>query len=80
MTKPAPVRGERKRRKGKVMRDALSDEKARDDLQSREATENARAIATARRFNKNVTFIAHDGCEVTVTPGGHVFHNAADWW
>jgi hypothetical protein len=62
------------------MRDYLKEQKAREELQAREADENARAIATARRYNKNVTFIAHDGCEVTVTPGGHVFHNAADWY
>jgi hypothetical protein len=63
-----------------MARDYLKEERAREELRAREADENARAIATARRYNKSVTFIAHDGCEVTVTPDGHVFHNAADWY
>lgn len=62
------------------MPDYSQEQKAREELRAVEAEENARAIATARRFGKNVTFIAHDGCEVTVTPSGHVFHNAADWY
>jgi hypothetical protein len=60
--------------------DPLRDMKAREELQAREKAENDRALATARRDGKNVTFIADDGCEVTVTPSGHVFHNAADWY
>jgi hypothetical protein len=60
--------------------DPLRDMKAREEIIARESAENNRAIATARRENKNVTFIAEDGCEVTVTPGGHVFYNAADWY
>ena len=62
------------------MRDYLAEQKSREALQEREAAENNHAIATACREGKNVTFIAHDGCEVTVTPGGHVFHNMADWY
>lgn len=58
----------------------LADMKAREELQAREKSENDRAIAVARREGKNVTFIADDGCEVTVTPSGHVFHNMADWY
>jgi hypothetical protein len=54
--------------------------KAREELRAREKAENDRAIATARREGKNVTFIADDGCEVTVTPSGKVFHNVADWY
>ena len=61
-------------------RDYLREQKSREELQARETEENLRAIATARRFGRNVTFIAHDGCEVTVTPSGHVFHNMADWY
>jgi hypothetical protein len=61
-------------------RDYLREEKSREELQKREADENARAIATAQRYGKNVTFIAHDGCEVTVTPSGRAFHNMADWY
>jgi hypothetical protein len=63
-----------------VPRDALADLHAREALQAREKAENDRAIATARRYGKNVTFIADDGCEVTVTPDGHVFHNMSDWY
>lgn len=58
----------------------MTDEERREEIRARERAENNRAIATARRYGKNVTFIADDGCEVTVTPSGHVFHNAADWW
>ncbi len=54
--------------------------RSREALQAREAAENASALTTARRENKNVTFIAHDGCEVTVTPDGHIFHNMSDWY
>lgn len=49
-------------------------------LRDRERTENQQAILQARLANRNVTFIAHDGCEVTVTPAGHVFHNMGDWY
>jgi hypothetical protein len=63
-----------------MSRDYLGEQKAREALVARERTENERALATARREGKNVTFIADDGCEVTVTPSGHVFHNAADWY
>jgi hypothetical protein len=50
-------------------------------IRERELSEaERRALKTARRFGKNVTFIDDDGCEVTVTPGAHVFYNATDWW
>lgn len=50
-------------------------------LAERREEEERRALETARRFNKPVTFISsEDGCEVTVTPAGHVFYNSADWW
>lgn len=62
------------------MRDYLKEAKAAEELRAREREENDRAINTAKKHGKNVTFIAHDGCEVTVTPGGHVFHNMADWY
>ena len=60
--------------------DPLRDLRAREELQAREKDENDRAFVIARRLRKNVTFIADDGCEVTVTPGGDVFHNVSDWW
>jgi hypothetical protein len=44
--------------------------------QAREQREIARAHATG----KSHTYIDDDGCEVTVTPSGHSFYNAADWW
>lgn len=56
--------------------DYLKEAQAREALQAREADENNRAIATARRYGKNVTFIAHDGCEVTVTPGQRRSHSS----
>lgn len=39
-----------------------------------------REIIMAQQQNKSRSYIDTDGCEVTVTPGGHVFYNAADWW
>lgn len=62
------------------MSNHLREQQAREALIAREASENERALATARRFGRNVTFIADDGCEVTVTPSGNVFHNVADWY
>lgn len=62
------------------MRDYLWEQQRCEALQKLEAEENNRAIATARRENRSVTFIAHDGCEVMVTPDGKVFHNMADWY
>lgn len=29
---------------------------------------------------KMVKYIAKDGCEISITPGGHVFYNIDDWW
>lgn len=60
--------------------DPLRDMQRSAEIRATEAEENSRAHATAKREGKSVTFIAADGCEVTVTPSGHVFHNAADWW
>lgn len=34
----------------------------------------------AKKLQKNISFIAEDGCEVTATSTGHIFYNAADWW
>lgn len=49
-------------------------------IRERERAENQQAILQARLTNRNVTFTAQDGCEVTVTPAGHVFHNMGDWY
>lgn len=38
------------------------------------------AIREARRLGRCISYIDDDGCEVTATPGGHTFYNAADWW
>lgn len=38
------------------------------------------AVAKARELGRNHTFIDTDGCEVTATPSGDTFYNAADWW
>jgi hypothetical protein len=40
----------------------------------------AMAKVQARQTGNAVTYKDTDGCEVTVTPDGHVFYNAADWW
>lgn len=53
----------------------MDDQKQRD----RDARE-ARTADRAKQIGKAITYIDDDGCEVTVTPGGHVFYNASDWW
>ena len=63
-----------------MTRNYLAEEKSRKALQAREASENKGAITKARREQRSVTFIAHDGCEVTATPDGDVFYNTSDWW
>ena len=50
-----------------------SEERAR---QNREQA----AIREAQRIGKVFSYIDDDGCEVTVTPSGHSFYNAADWY
>lgn len=62
------------------MRDALREMKAREELQAREKAENAAALERVKATGRPTTFIAADGCEVTVTVTGHVFHNMADWY
>jgi len=48
----------------------------RDEMRDKEKN----AVEQARRDQRAVSYIDDDGCEVTVTPQGHVFYNAADWW
>ncbi len=48
--------------------------------QIRQERREALEIQKARQEGKNHSYIDEDGCEVTVTPAGHVFYNAADWW
>ncbi len=38
------------------------------------------AIQEAVKTGKAFSYIDDDGCEVTVTPSGHSFYNAADWY
>ncbi len=52
----------------------------RNEVREREQRENAPYIAAAAATQKPVTFIASDGCKVTVTPEGKVFHNMEDWY
>lgn len=51
-----------------------------EEIRRDEQLENAPYIAAAAATGKSVTFIAKDGCEVTVTPQGRVFFNMADWY
>ncbi|EKS37802.1 hypothetical protein [Afipia clevelandensis] len=51
-----------------------------NEIRDREKKENDTALIQARSQNKPITFIAHDGCEVTVTPDGRVFYNMSDWY
>lgn len=59
---------------------AVSDMDARAALRAREYVENTEALQEAKRLGRNISFEAHDGCEVTVTPDGKVLFNAADWY
>ena len=59
---------------------AFNDLLAREKLQAREKEFNDKLIAQAREKGHAVAAIAPDGCEVTASPSGHVFYNAADWW
>lgn len=52
------------------------DRLAREEREQREQ----RFITEAKRNQKCITYIDSDGCEVTVTPGGHAFYNASDWY
>ncbi|WP_211909125.1 hypothetical protein [Tardiphaga alba] len=58
----------------------MTDEQRSREIREREARENQQAHAQAKATGKAVSFIASDGCEVTVTPAGHVFHNIDDWY
>ena len=49
-------------------------------IRDREAAENKPHIEQAKRTGRVITFIASDGCEVTVLPNGTVWFNAADWY
>ena len=51
-----------------------------EKIRERERQENAPHLAKARATGRPVTFIASDGCEVTVMPEGDIFYNVADWW
>jgi hypothetical protein len=48
-------------------------------LKEQQERENE-AIMLAMQLKRSLTYTDKDGCEVTVTPAGHVFYNAADWW
>lgn len=49
------------------------------DMESR-ADREEKAKAEAKSSGRNVVYIDDDGCEVTVTPSGHVFFNVDDWY
>jgi hypothetical protein len=53
----------------------MSDEKQR----TRERREEEVKLEAIWR-RKSLVYVDDDGCEVTVTPSGHVFYNVADWW
>lgn len=44
--------------------------------QAREAAMVRQALQT----KQPISYIDYDGCEVTITAGGHVFYNASDWY
>lgn len=51
-----------------------------DRVREREEKEEQPYKKQAERSGKNVTFIAKDGCEVTITPDGKRFFNWSDWY
>ena len=51
-----------------------------DAFRRDERRRNDEAVSEARRRGTNYTFTDVDGCEVTATPGGHVFFNMSDWF
>lgn len=55
-------------------------EKPVEKVHLQETTVTDIAHRLAKEIDKPVVFTAKDGCEVTVTPTGHVFHNVGDWW
>lgn len=48
--------------------------------QQQRAAREQGEIAQARASGQSRSYIDTDGCEVTVTPSGHTFYNAADWY
>ena len=48
--------------------------------QQRIAARERDEIAKARIAGKAHSYVDEDGCEVTVTPSGHSFYNAGDWY
>ncbi len=53
-------------------------EKSKEQIE-RERREKNLALE-AKRSGKGFSYIDDDGCEVTITSGGHVFYNAGDWY
>lgn len=53
--------------------------KKSDEQLRREARERA-TIQQAHSQQKVITYIDDDGCEVRVSPNGHVFYNIDDWF
>jgi hypothetical protein len=47
---------------------------------SAEAQKEHALAEKAKREGKGFTYIADDGCEVTITANGNIFYNASDWW
>jgi predicted RNase H-like HicB family nuclease len=37
-------------------------------------------VASAVSKKRAMSYIGEDGCEITVTPDGHEFYNASDWF
>lgn len=59
----------------------MAGEEYRSSERYREQVARERAaLEQAKSTGKSTTYIDKDGCEVTATPSGHVFLNAADWW
>jgi hypothetical protein len=71
----------RYRRRERRLKRVADDLKQRDrERQEQRQRRELAAIAEAKRSGKVLKYIDDDGCEVTVTPTGYAFYNAADWF
>lgn len=53
---------------------------AQDQIEFARRLREEAAKRAAMQTGKSFAYIDDDGCEVTVTSGGHVFFNAGDWY
>jgi hypothetical protein len=52
----------------------------KNDKEQQRTQRERDAIELAKQLGRSVSYDDDDGCEITVTPQGHVFYNVVDWW